>query len=175
MAQAKFIFTGPPGVGKTTAIETISEIPLIKTEALTTDALAARKEQTTVAMDYGEISLEDSTKIRLYGTPGQKRFDFMWEILVDGGLGLIILIDNERPEALDDLTLYLDDFANYIADTAAIIGITRSEKGSFSLDDYINLMAEKGQIHPTFEVDIRKKDDVLLLIDALLSCLEAAN
>lgn len=173
MAQPKFIFTGTPGVGKTTAIEAISEIPLIKTDVPTTDELAERKAMTTVAMDYGEFSLEDGYKIRLYGTPGQKRFEFMWRILIDGGLGLIILIDSERPDPLADLAMYLDDFGDFIADTAAVIGITRLGSAGPELDAYIELLGERGQIHPVFEVDIRRQEDVLLLIDALLSCLEA--
>ena len=175
MAQPKFIFTGTPGVGKTTAIEAISEVPLIKTEVPTTDALAARKATTTVAMDYGEFSLDDGQKIRLYGTPGQKRFEFMWRILIDGGLGLIILVDNSRDDPLADLSTYLEDFGDYIDQTAAVVGITRlGDHPAPTLDEYVELMAQKGQIHPVFEVDIRQTDDVLLLIDALLSCLEEA-
>ena len=174
MAQPKFIFTGTPGVGKTTAIETISEIPLLKTEVPTTDELAERKEFTTVAMDYGEFTLGDGQKIRLYGTPGQKRFEFMWRILIDGGLGLVILIDSERPDSLDNLSMYLDNFSDYIADTAAVIGITRLGAHTPSIDDYVDVLMAKGEMHPVFDVDIRQKEDVLLLIDALLSSLEAA-
>ena len=175
MTQPKFIFTGTPGVGKTTAIEAVSEIPIITTDVPTTDALAERKAMTTVAMDYGEFTLDDGQKIRLYGTPGQKRFEFMWRILIQGGLGLIILVDNDRPDPLADLSMYLDDFSDFIADTAAVIGITRlTEQASPSLDDYVDLMCQKGQLHPVFDVDIRRKEDVLLLLDALLSCLETA-
>ena len=97
----------------------------------------------------------------------------MWRILIDGGLGLIILIDNERPDPVADLAMYLDDFGDFIADTAAVIGITRLGAQGPALDDYIELLGARGQIHPVFDVDIRRKDDVLLLIDALLSCLEA--
>ena len=53
-----------------------------------------RKGQTTVAMDYGTLQLDAQTKVHLYGTPGQERFDFMWEILAQGGLGLVLLLDN---------------------------------------------------------------------------------
>ena len=175
MSHLKLIFSGPPGVGKTTAIETISETPLIRTEMLTTDALAEVKQTTTVAMDYGEITLEDGQKLRLYGTPGQERFRFMWDILTQGGLGLLILIDNSRPDPLADLAMYLDSFADFISSTAVVIGVTRSvQPPQLTLDDYGEFLARRGAVFPLFEVDIRRQEDVLLLLDALLLCLEVA-
>ena len=82
--QVKFVFTGCVGAGKTTAISVISEVPVISTEAKPTEtAVIKRKVATTVAMDYGEISLADQTKVYLYGTPGQRRFDFMCHILTE--------------------------------------------------------------------------------------------
>jgi signal recognition particle receptor subunit beta len=90
MSQYKIIFTGPVGVGKTTAIQSISDVPPIKTDAAAGDMTKARKSETTVAMDYGIMHLDDGEKIHLYGTPGQERFDFMWDILSVGGLGLRI-------------------------------------------------------------------------------------
>ena len=169
----KFIFTGPPGVGKTTAIATVSEIPLIGTDMQTTDQLSEIKKTTTVALDYGQITLEDGQVIRLYGTPGQERFEFMWRIIVKGGLGLIILIDNSRDDPLADLEIYLNNFSDFIASTAAVIGVTRmNEANTSELDSYIEFLMRRGEIHPIFEVDIRQQDDVLILLDALLSCLE---
>ncbi len=127
MKQIKFIFTGPPGAGKTTAIAAISEFPPVSTDVLSTDDLAKTKEKTTVAMDFGQITLDNGLKIGLYGTPGQERFRFMWEILVQGGLGLIVLIDNRRPDPLKDLEIYLDNFSEFIDKTDAVIGITCSD------------------------------------------------
>ena len=76
-------------------------------------------------MDYGQITLEDGQVIRLYGTPGQQRFEFMWRIIEQGGLGLIILVDNSSENPLADLAIYLDSFADFIAATAVVIGVTR--------------------------------------------------
>ncbi|MEI2574272.1 ATP/GTP-binding protein, partial [Pseudomonas aeruginosa] len=80
MRENKIIFTGPVGVGKTTAIAAISDEALAQTDASASDMTLDRKRNTTVAMDYGAISLDEDTKVHLYGTPGQERFNFMWEI-----------------------------------------------------------------------------------------------
>ena len=175
MSEIKLIFTGTPGAGKTTAIGAISEIPPVTTDMAATDELTAQKAETTVAMDFGEISLEDGQKLRLYGTPGQRRFEFMWRILAEGGLGLIVLIDNTRPEPLQDLSIYLDNFADFIRETGAVVGVTRTDlQGSPSVDDYYDFLASRGEMLPVFEADVRKKDDVLMLLDALISTLEFA-
>jgi signal recognition particle receptor subunit beta len=176
MAQLKFIFTGTPNVGKTTAIATISEFEPITTDVATTDDLATLKSETTAAMDYGEVTLEEGIKLRLYGTPGQERFSFMWEILTEGALGLIILVDNSRADPLADLDIYLGNFADLIKSTGAVIGVTRSEQHPTpDLDQYYEHVTHKyGQLYPIFPVDIREKDDVLLLLDALMATLEIA-
>ena len=72
-----------------------------------------RKGHTTVAMDYGVIRLDEDTKVHLYGTPGQERFNFMWEILSKGSMGLILLLDNTRANPLKDLTFFLDASKGY--------------------------------------------------------------
>ena len=98
MTNYKIIFTGPVGAGKTTAIASLSDIPPVSTEEKATDFSNPEKLNTTVALDYGKVTLEGGGCIHLYGTPGQKRFDFMWDILTTGGLGLILLLDNTRTD-----------------------------------------------------------------------------
>lgn len=106
MKENKIIFTGPVGVGKTTAIAALSDDPPVKTDARASDMTLVRKGHTTVAMDYGVIRLDGDTKVHLYGTPGQERFNFMWEILSKGSMGLILLLDNTRANPLKDLTFF---------------------------------------------------------------------
>lgn len=173
MSAIKLIITGPPGAGKTTAIAAISEVPPVRTDQKTTDDLSSVKDGTTVAMDFGEITLDDGQKVFLYGTPGQKRFEFMWKILVDGGLGLIILVDCSRPDSLEDLKEYLENFSDFIEETGLVVGVTRSAPPDTpSLDDVYEVLESTGRLFPAFEVDIRKAEDVSLLIDALVSTLE---
>ena len=85
------------GAGKTTAIRAISDIPPVNTEAANLDKARHGKAETTVGLDYGETLLEGGEKLRLYGLPGQERFDFMWRILCRGALGVVLLADNGAP------------------------------------------------------------------------------
>lgn len=173
MSEVKLIITGPPGAGKTTAIAAISETPPVRTDTLTTDDLSSVKEETTVAMDFGEITLEDGQKVFLYGTPGQKRFEFMWKILVEGGLGLIVLVDCSRPQPVDDLQMYLENFSDFIEKTGVVVGITRTDSpDSPPLTAFYDCIESTGRTYPMFEVDIRQRDDVAFLINALVSTLE---
>ncbi|MDC0662331.1 GTP-binding protein [Marinobacter sp. SS21] len=173
MSEIKLIITGPPGAGKTTAIAAISETPPVKTDTATTDDLAAVKEVTTVAMDFGEITLDDGQKVFIYGTPGQRRFEFMWNILVEGGLGLIILVDCSREDPLADLDMYLENFADFIERTSVVIGVTRRDLSETpSLDEVYQRLEGWGRVFPAMEVDVRDAEDVSLLVTALISSLE---
>ena len=173
-APLKLIFAGPPGAGKTTAIAAISDTPPVCTDVAATDALADIKETTTVAMDYGELTLADGQRLFLYGTPGQDRFDFMWQILATGSLGLIVLIDNTRPDPVADLAFYIDSFRELIDEAACVVGITRADEGP-PLGAYYDLLAQKQCAMPVLEVDAREKQDVLRLLDAFLAVLEYAD
>jgi len=176
MAEYKIIITGPMGAGKTTAIEAVSEVPVVSTDVANTAKKDHAKATTTVAMDYGELTLGGGDHLRLYGTPGQQRFEFMWKILAKGALGLIVLMDNARPNAVRDLDIYLDNFAELIADTGVVIGITRMDVSSQpSLEDYHRSLRRRGVVYPIMALDVRKKQEVVILLDTLFSILEAAE
>lgn len=161
------------GAGKSTAIQCISEIPVINTDVRATDEVSLRKETTTVALDYGELTLADRQKISIYGTPGQERFNFMWEILAQGALGLIILIDNTAPDPLQELERYLDVFLEHIAENAIVIGVTRTDlKATPSLDAYHQRLAQRNLALPLFSIDARKREHIVMMIEALVAMLE---
>lgn len=169
MAQHKIIFAGPVGAGKTTAIRSISDIPIVSTDEDASDMTANRKPQTTVAMDYGLMKLDGNERVHLYGTPGQERFDFMWDILTEGGLGLILMLDNTRINPFQDMSFYVNAFREFIDQTQLVIGVTRmDERGEPDLNRYNAHLAELGYKAPVFEVDAREKRDVALLVQALL-------
>lgn len=173
MSQFKILFTGPVGAGKTTAINSISDVPPIKTDAAASDMTKARKPSTTVAMDYGLIHLAGGEKIHLYGTPGQERFDFMWDILVTGGIGLILLLDNTRSDPFQDMKFFLDAFGKFIGETGVAIGVTQMDiSATPTIDDYHLQLKVLGISPPVFAVDARVKNDVSLLVQSLLFTLD---
>ena len=98
MHRLKVVVTGPFNSGKTQFIKSVSEIDVVSTERkVTLPEHAAIKGETTVAMDFGRITLGDQ-KIYLFGTPGQQQFDFMWEVLTENMLGFIVVVDSTDPK-----------------------------------------------------------------------------
>ncbi len=173
MAQHKIVFTGPVGAGKTTAIGAISDIPPITTDELASDMTTNRKPRTTVAMDYGLMKLDGRERVHLYGTPGQERFDFMWDILTTGGLGLVLLLDNTRINPMFDMTFYVVSFRQFIEQTRLVVGVTRmDQQREPGLDRYNAHLKNLGLKAPVFEVDARERRDVSILVQALLYSLD---
>lgn len=171
--ENKIIFAGSVGSGKTTAISAVSDIIVAGTEANASDDVALLKKTTTVAMDYGILNLSDGQKVHLYGTPGQDRFDFMWEILSEGAIGFVILIDGSRPDPLADLDQYLNAFRKGIEKCggAVVIGVTRTEE-NFRMDllDMLNdHVSGLKPLVPVLEVDGRRREDVKQMLMALLT------
>jgi len=171
--ELKIVFTGTPGAGKTTAIAALSDIEPVTTDVHNSDA-SLNKAMTTVGLDYGHVDLGDGVRVKLFGTPGQQRFDFMWHILAANALGLIILIDNSRPDPLDDLALYLDTFGDRLEGMNCVIGVGRTLECPLpTLDDFADVLAERDRVFPVLAVDVRRRDDVLLLVDAVIAQAEA--
>ncbi len=165
----KIIFTGPVGAGKTTAIQAMSDIPIVSTNEEASDMTKNRKSQTTVAMDYGRINIGEGEKIHLYGTPGQERFSFMWDILTKGALGLILMLDNSRDNPQQDLKFYTQSFKSFIEKGELIIGVTRIDDiQKPNINQYRHWLNELSIDAPVFGVDGRHQKDISSLVQALL-------
>lgn len=167
----KIVFAGSMGAGKTEAIKTLSDIPVLATEAINTDQISHNKMYTTVGIDYGEINLSHDLTIGLYGTPGQDRFDFIWSIICKGAIGAVILIDHSSEYALSDLEKYIEFFQEYTQYIA--IGITHTDQSlDKSTQTYRNWLKENELYHPLFMIDARQKQDIKLLLEALITSIE---
>ena len=170
------LVAGPMGAGKTTAIATLSEIPVVSTDAVNTDLARNAKATTTVALDYGEITLGDGDKVRLYGVPGQERFDFMWRILEKRALGLLLLVDNAAKDPLGDLEYYLGAFQVLGQRGAVVVGVTRRDiQASPTIATYNAKLAQMGCMLPVFAVDARVPGQVMTMLGTLVAMVEARS
>src|SRR5260221_9877632 len=115
MQTVKMVITGPYASGKAEFIKSISEIDVVSTDAKVSENTAESmvKDQTTVAMDFGRITVDDDLVLYLFGTPGQRRFDFMWEILAEGMLGFVVMVDSTKPETFREAKSILETFRAY--------------------------------------------------------------
>ncbi|MCE1254085.1 MAG: ATP/GTP-binding protein [Anaerolineae bacterium] len=126
MQTVKIVVTGPYNAGKTEFIRTVSEIEVVSTERKVSRDSERIKEATTVAMDFGRITVDENLVLYLFGTPGQKRFDFMWEILSEGMLGFVVMVDSTRPETFREARSILQTFKAY-APTPYVLAVNKQD------------------------------------------------
>ncbi|MEA1976947.1 MAG: GTP-binding protein [Anaerolineales bacterium] len=126
MQTVKMVVTGPFNSGKTAFIQSVSEIDVVSTERKISTEAERIKETTTVAMDFGRITVDDDLVLYLFGTPGQKRFDFMWEILAEGMLGFVVMVDSARPETFREARGILQTFRAY-APTPYVVAANKQD------------------------------------------------
>jgi small GTP-binding protein len=135
MQTVKIVVTGPFSSGKTEFIRSVSEIDVVSTERKISADAERIKETTTVAMDFGRITVDEDLVLYLFGTPGQRRFDFMWEILSEGMLGFIVMVDSTRPETFREARSILETFRAY-APTPYVVSANKQDRpDAWDLDD----------------------------------------
>ena len=144
MQTVKMVVTGPFSAGKTEFIQSVSEIDVVSTERKISSDAERVKEDTTVAMDFGRITVDDDLVLYLFGTPGQRRFDFMWEILSEGMLGFVVLVDSVRPETFREAKHILEVFRSYASTPYVVAANKQDLPDAWSPDDVrIALKIEK--------------------------------
>lgn len=165
----KIIIAGPVGAGKTTAINSLTgENSLMTDVAVSDEVTSKRKSSTTVAMDFGVVRINDDVA-HVYGTPGQQRFNFMWEILSEGADGLILLLDNTRNYPYRDLKYFVENFSDLIESKTLIIGVTRSDQSEeIPLEAYQQWLNELKLNTDVQFIDARKQEDVKQLVSVLV-------
>ena len=164
----KIVVAGPVGAGKTTFVKTISEIEVVATERRPTDETADMKAGTTVAMDYGRITLGDDMWVQIYGTPGQKRFDFMWEVLMEGAHGYVLLVPAHLPSSIREAK-EIHGFLQQNSDIPFVIGITHEDhEEAWSLEDIQSVLGDWDSAYTYISVNANHKQEVAQALLALV-------
>ena len=136
MQTVKMVVTGPFSAGKTEFIRSVSEIDVVSTERkISSNQEKTVKEATTVAMDFGRITVDNDLVLYLFGTPGQRRFDFMWEILSEGMLGFVVMVDSTRPETFREARSILETFRAYAPTPYVVAANKQDMKDAWEVDD----------------------------------------
>ena len=135
MQTVKMVVTGPFNSGKTEFIASVSEIDVVSTERRISSEAERIKETTTVAMDFGRITVDEDLVLYLFGTPGQKRFDFMWEILSEGMLGFVVMVDSSRPETFREARSILETFRAYAPTPYVVAANKQDVEDAWDIDD----------------------------------------
>lgn len=166
----KIVVTGPFSAGKTTLIQTISEVAIVGTERDVTDDTRSIKTRTTVAMDFGRITFADDLTLFIFGTPGQRRFEVMWEILSEGMLGFILLVHAGDERSVEEAAHILDTFRQY-ADVPYIVGVSHLDEVEEEDAAVLARIREALEVPADIEVapcDLREREHVKMLMLQIL-------
>jgi uncharacterized protein len=172
MQAVKMVVTGPFSAGKTEFISTISEIDVVSTERKITSSAEKIKDQTTVAMDFGRITVDDDLVLYLFGTPGQRRFDFMWEILSEGMLGFIVMVDSTKPETFREAKRILETFQGYSSTPYVVAANKQDREDAWEPDDLRIILRLDPAIKLLPCVALDKESVKSVLLELLYSILE---
>jgi signal recognition particle receptor subunit beta len=177
------LFMGPVGAGKTQAIQSISDIEVVNTDVEATDDTRQIKSRTTVSMDVGVLNLSGNDRLRLYGAPGQERFDFMWDILLPQAKGIVLLLNHASAHPLVQLDDYLQAIGERMPGNRLplVIGVTHvDENPKVSLGIYGGHLRRQGVVFcgvtpHVLAVDARIPSHVRYLLLIMAAQLEMAK
>lgn len=165
-------FVGPFGVGKTTAVCTISDNAITSTEVMSSVARTRPgrhlKATTTVGLEIGEWFAPDGSKVSIVGTPGQERFDVVRRSAMPRSTGVVLWLFGQHEYALLDAELWLDFIATEVPTTKLTVAVTRLEEAEHTLDDFREVVAHKDPAIPLVAADPRDRDHVADVLAAAL-------
>lgn len=166
----KIVVTGPFAAGKTSLIQTISEVAVLGTERGISEDTGAGKETTTVAMDFGRVSLSNGLALLLFGTPGQRRFEVMWEVLSEGMIGFVLLVNGADERSAAEAERQLATFRAY-ADVPFVVGVTHLDSDGVDHGAALAAVRERldlGQEADVVACDPRSREDVKAMMLRIL-------
>ncbi|WP_315788329.1 GTP-binding protein [Fischerella sp. JS2] len=177
MNTIRIVVTGSVGAGKTSLIRTISEIEVVDTDKRTTDEAAQIKANTTVALDFGRLTFAPNQAMHLYGTPGQLRFDFMWDILINKAHAYILLVNAHRPQDFRHGRRILN-FMKQRVQIPMLIGLTHTDYAdAWEMEDVaiaLGLLHEASR-PPLIAVNPTEQASVFQALIVLVEQLETTN
>jgi uncharacterized protein len=169
----KLVFIGEPGAGKTTCIAALSDIAPVTTDVACTDELALLKDSTTVALDYGELDLGEQGRLLLYGLPGQSRFRYMFDVVREGLLGVVVLVDAGSPRAIDGLRETMGSYASELRNRPCLLVLNKHPDPAIELrKECQELLFCHDIVAPLLVADARRREDIVQIFDLLFLLLE---
>jgi small GTP-binding protein len=174
MQNVKMVVTGPFSAGKTQFIQSVSEIDVVSTDRKIDNASPESKEKdiTTVAMDFGRITVDDDLVLFLFGTPGQRRFDFMWEILAEGMLGFIVMVDSSKPETFREAKSILETFRAYAPTPYVVAANKQDHPDAWKPEDLRIALRIEDNVKLLPCIAVEKESVKTVLLELLYSILE---
>ncbi|MGQ4648521.1 ATP/GTP-binding protein [Lyngbya aestuarii] len=173
MESQRIVVTGTVGVGKSTFVKTVSELEVIAIERKITDQILPLKEKTTVALDFGQVRLSSQLDLHIYGTPGQSRFDFMWDILIHAASAYIVLVAANQPNVFQP-TREILSFINQRVQIPMLIGLTHMDcPEALSPEEIMNSLGYINEENRPLFINVNPRDktstlEALVLLTSLL-------
>ena len=162
----KLVITGPVNAGKTTMVQNLSDSQVAATDVAATDQVSQLKAMTTVGLDFGILKIDENLELHLFGTPGQSRFNFMWNILSKGAIGAIFLVDSTSDESMQEMKKMFEYFSENV-DLPVLVGATKQDlEGARDVDEIAKIL-ELGDVM-VVPVDAREKEGSKMLALTLL-------
>lgn len=167
LQKYKIVIGGTLGAGKINAIQSLSKTSVLSIESINIDSPSTPQNLNRVLIDYGEVQLDEGVVVGLYATPTD-HIDYIGAKLCADAIGAVILIDHTQKTSIEDLEMYADSFKNHVDNI--LVGITHTDQDPQQLlKKYRNWLSMRDESIPLFAVDTRRKDDVLMMIQALIA------
>jgi small GTP-binding protein len=162
----KLVITGPVNSGKTTMVQNLSDSQVAATDVTATDQISQLKAMTTVGLDFGILKIDEELELHLFGTPGQARFNFMWNILAKGAIGAIFLVDSTSDDSLGEMRKMYEYYCQHV-NLPVLVGATKQDlPGARSIDDIADALNLLDVM--VIPVDAREKEQSKMLALTLL-------